>query len=86
MAVIDKIKSALHKDGDVHAAAPEETGLNKDAPPVVPTLPDQAAFDDKHVTVIFVLGGPGAGELPWPVLLIVANELLADLLRQRYPM
>lgn len=61
MAVLDKIKNALHKDEGVHSAAPQETGLSSDPPPIVPTLPDEAVFDDKDVTVIFVLGGPGAG-------------------------
>ena len=61
MAVIDKIKNALHKDDDAHSAAPNETGS-------VHTLQDQVAFDDKQVTVIFVLGGPGAGK---PVLAAV---------------
>lgn len=56
MAVIDKIKSALHKDDSAHSGAPNETGS-------VPNLTDQVAFDDKQVTVIFVLGGPGAGKL-----------------------
>ena len=55
MAVIDKIKNALHKDDNAHSTASNETGS-------VPTLPDQVAFDDKQVTVIFVLGGPGAGK------------------------
>lgn len=61
MAVIDKIKNALHKDENVHSAAPDETGLSRDPPPTDPTSLDQVAFDDKLVTVIFVLGGPGAG-------------------------
>ena len=61
MAVIDKIKSALHKDDNAHAAPHAESTASSDQPSVDLAGPEQVAFDDKLVTVIFVLGGPGAG-------------------------
>lgn len=64
MPIIDKIKGALHKDESAHAAAPKETGLATDAPPTDLSTPEHPAFDHKLVTVVFVLGGPGAGGHP----------------------
>lgn len=61
MAVIDKIKEAFHKDQNVHSAAPQETGLASDPPPTDLSTPEHPAFDHAAVTVVFVLGGPGAG-------------------------
>jgi UMP-CMP kinase len=62
MTVIDKIKGALHKDESVHSAAPKETGLSSNPPPSDLSTPEHPAFDSKLVTVVFVLGGPGAGK------------------------
>ena len=42
------------------------TNRTSDSPPV-PQLPDSAVFDKVKVTVVFVLGGPGAGESPCAV-------------------
>jgi hypothetical protein len=62
MAVIDKTKGAFHKDESTHAAAPQETVLASKPPPADLSTPEHPAFDSKLVTVIFVLGGPGAGQ------------------------
>lgn len=73
MAVIDKIKGAFHKDEGVHSAAPQETGLASDPPPSDLSTPEHPAFDHKLVTVVFVLGGPGAGgHLPLSVSILSA--------------
>lgn len=74
MPIIEKIKEALHPShsssttgstAETHSStsqsAPTATNADKDAK--LPELPEQAAFDNDKVTVIFVLGGPGAGEL-----------------------
>lgn len=62
MAIVDKIKGALHKDESVHSANPKETGLASNPPPSDLSTPEHPAFDSKLVTVVFVLGGPGAGQ------------------------
>ena len=75
MAVIDKIKDALHINSTDSAAAPSTSttapphGAKSSAPTgddKLPSLPDVEVFDHDKVTVIFVLGGPGAGEWPAP--------------------
>jgi hypothetical protein len=73
MAVINKIKGVFHKDEGVHSAAPQETGLASDPPPSDLSTPEHPAFDHKLVTVVFVLGGPGAGgHLPLSVSMLSA--------------
>lgn len=69
MAVIDKIKDALHLNSTEPAAASSTTAPSQGASSSAPTgddklpdLPDVEVFDHDKVTVIFVLGGPGAGE------------------------
>ncbi|WVQ93152.1 hypothetical protein IAU59_000216 [Kwoniella sp. CBS 9459] len=48
-----------HPEGQApaHPAHPDAT-----AAPAKPVLPDQPVFDQDKITVIFVLGGPGAGK------------------------
>jgi UMP-CMP kinase len=50
MAILQKVQNAFKKDKETDAAT---------------TSPESAStvFDDKKVTVIYVLGGPGAGRL-----------------------
>jgi hypothetical protein len=60
--VIDKIKGVFHKDESTHSAAPKETGLTTDPAPSDLSTPEHPAFDHNLVTVVFVLGGPGAGQ------------------------
>jgi hypothetical protein len=60
--VVDKIKGIFQKDESAHSAAPKETGLTTDAPPSDLSTPEHPAFDHQLVTVVFVLGGPGAGQ------------------------
>ncbi|OCF39415.1 UMP-CMP kinase [Kwoniella heveanensis CBS 569] len=77
MPVIDKIKAAFSSspstsadntsatapvprpegEAPAHPAHPDAT-----AAPAQPVLPDQPVFDQEKITVIFVLGGPGAGK------------------------
>lgn len=69
MTVIDTIKDKLHHHHDKHAAAATtqtpptpvspETETSKEAPDV--KFSDTPVFDANKITVIFVLGGPGAG-------------------------
>jgi len=73
MAVIDKIKGVFQKDESAHSAAPAETGLSRDPPPSDLSTPEHPAFDDKDVTVVFVLGGPGAGQFHSRILSTVLN-------------
>lgn len=76
MTVIDTIKDKLHHHHDKHAAAataaePAATETSKNAPDAsdasnasnAPTVKfsDTPVFDANKITVIFVLGGPGAG-------------------------
>lgn len=65
MTVIDTIKDKLHHH-DKHAATQTpptpvspETETSKEAPDV--KFSDTPVFDANKITVIFVLGGPGAG-------------------------
>jgi hypothetical protein len=73
MTVIDKVKEALHiGHSDKHDATSTASASTSAPAPaqaqadgetaVVPQLTDTPAFDRARVTVIFVLGGPGAGE------------------------
>lgn len=73
MTVIDKVKEALHiGHSDKHDAASSASASTSAPAPAhaqadgetaaVPQLTDTPAFDKAKVTVIFVLGGPGAGE------------------------
>jgi len=60
MAILQKVQNAFKKD--------KETDAVTTASPESPSL----VFDDKKVTVIYVLGGPGAGRLnvsarAWPL-------------------
>lgn len=54
-AIIDKIAEALHlhKKEDKHAVSDSQAEVASSKGP---------AFDSSKVTVIFVLGGPGAGK------------------------
>lgn len=76
MTVIDTIKDKLHPHHDKHATAataataaePAATETSKSAPDApdasnAPTVKfsDTPVFDANKITVIFVLGGPGAG-------------------------
>lgn len=76
MTVIDTIKDKLHPHHDKHATAataataaePAATETSKNAPDApdasnAPTVKfsDTPVFDANKITVIFVLGGPGAG-------------------------
>jgi len=51
MAILQKVQNAFKKD--------KETDVVATASPESPS----PVFDDKKVTVIYVLGGPGAGQL-----------------------
>ncbi|GFZ47303.1 UMP/CMP kinase [Saitozyma sp. JCM 24511] len=73
MTVIDKVKEALHiGHSDKHDAASSASASTSAPAPAhaqadgetaaVPQLTDTPAFDKAKVTVIFVLGGPGAGK------------------------
>jgi len=67
MAVIDKIKDALHINSTSSATsssapAQQATSSAPTGTDRLPDLPDVEVFDHDKVTVIFVLGGPGAGE------------------------
>lgn len=69
MTVIDKIKEVFHKDKheepSTSAPTTSSTPASGAAPTTdatVPDLPDEPVFDSSKVTVIFVLGGPGAGK------------------------
>jgi len=58
MPIIDTVKDAL----GLNSSAPNaQVAGSADAQTKLPELPDQAVFDHERVTVIFVLGGPGAG-------------------------
>lgn len=66
MTVIDTIKDKLHHHHDKHATTQTpptpvspETETSKEAPDV--KFSDTPVFDANKITVIFVLGGPGAG-------------------------
>lgn len=76
MTVTDTIKDKLHPHHDKHATAataataaePAATETSKSAPDApdasnAPTVKfsDTPVFDANKITVIFVLGGPGAG-------------------------
>ncbi len=52
-AFIDKIAGALHLKKDAHSKKTEMAAASAAGSPV---------FDSSKVTVIFVLGGPGAGK------------------------
>ncbi|ADV23163.1 UMP-CMP kinase [Cryptococcus gattii E566] len=67
MTVIDTIKDKLHHHHDKHATTQTpptpvspETETSKEAPDV--KFSDTPVFDANKITVIFVLGGPGAGK------------------------
>lgn len=66
-AIIDKIADALHlhkhKDEPASASAtPAATSSASAATKTEAAQPASPAFDKSKVTVLFVLGGPGAGE------------------------
>ena len=78
-AIIDKIADALHlhkhpkhdeakvADGSADPASTAESSIAPGKDVVVDTVPvtkpKSPVFDSEKVTVLFVLGGPGAGEL-----------------------
>jgi UMP-CMP kinase len=66
MTVIGKVKEALHIGQKDSQATSSTSGAPASAsgshPAEVPSLPEKDVFDKSKVTVIFVLGGPGAGE------------------------
>ncbi|WVR08987.1 hypothetical protein IAU60_006047 [Kwoniella sp. DSM 27419] len=68
MTVIDKIKetfsssSASHTESASGAGPAHPAHTDATAAPANPVLPDQPVFDQDKITVIFVLGGPGAGK------------------------
>lgn len=79
MPVLDKIKAAFSSSSSssekTKDAAPTSTSSAQPsaAPPAsdkLPELSDEAVFSPEKITVIFVLGGPGAGEFRlytlWP--------------------
>jgi UMP-CMP kinase len=58
-AIIDKIAHALHLDkAEAHAKVEEQRA---EATATTSTAPGPPVFDSQKVTVVFVLGGPGAG-------------------------
>ncbi|KAL7421283.1 bifunctional uridylate/adenylate kinase [Cryptotrichosporon argae] len=69
MTVIDKVKDIFTHDrspapaaADSTAPAPTSTSVAPAAAQPTAEFGDAPVFDDKKVTVIFVLGGPGAGK------------------------
>ena len=64
MTVIDKVKNAVHSSDSSSQQPPAAAhmGHAQDSDKL-PELPEQPAFDHEKITVIFVLGGPGAGEV-----------------------
>lgn len=64
MTVIDKVKNAVHSSDSSSQQPPAaaQMGHAQDSDKL-PELPEQPAFDHEKITVIFVLGGPGAGEV-----------------------
>jgi hypothetical protein len=65
-AIINQVKEALgfsstHSDTNAPATSATSTGPS-DKQDKLPDLPDKEVFDHDKVDVIFVLGGPGAGE------------------------
>ena len=78
-AIIDKIADALHlhkhpkheevnvADGSANPASTAESSIAPGKDVVVDTIPvtkpKAPVFDNEKVTVLFVLGGPGAGKL-----------------------
>ena len=74
-AIIDKFKHALHLDKKEHKEEKKEAKkeevkkeeAKEAAPSATPAAPEAATespkFKREDVTVVFVLGGPGAGNL-----------------------
>ncbi|WVQ81132.1 hypothetical protein IAT38_003254 [Cryptococcus sp. DSM 104549] len=69
MTIIDQVKSVFTSDkpADATATATPPTPVSPEtstgaSAPAAPVLPDEPVFDANKVTVIFVLGGPGAGK------------------------
>jgi hypothetical protein len=60
-AVIEKIADALHIPRAHHSEQQSAAEASGSAAPVVDNKPNQPVFDSSKVTVIFILGGPGAG-------------------------
>ena len=59
MGLLDSITGAFSSSTTTTTPAGDTTTL--------PDLPDKAVFDNEKVTVIFVLGGPGAGKQVVPL-------------------
>jgi UMP-CMP kinase len=62
-AILDKIAHALHLDKGKEATPVEATSTEPSAMATSAEAARTPVFDHNKVTVIFVLGGPGAGEL-----------------------
>lgn len=89
MTVIDTIKHKLHPHHDKHAAAAPDAADAEPAASNAPTVKfsDTPVFDANKITVIFVLGGPGAGTSLFAVCCETKKvELRMRVYRQGYTM
>ena len=69
---LSNTSSSAKPDADAPATAPT------DQSEPVPQLPNSVVFDSSEVTVVFVLGGPGAGtDVHPPRLLLLITSLQA---------
>lgn len=61
-AIVDKIADALHLHG--HKKEHPQAAESSSVQPATETAdkPKSPVFDNSKITVLFVLGGPGAGE------------------------
>lgn len=60
MPILDKITHAFHKD-KATGSEPNKEAAAPEAIAVAETETSAPVFDNKKITVIYVLGGPGAG-------------------------
>lgn len=86
MPILDKITHAFHKDKTTGSETNKEAaGTVPEGTDVAETQTSGPVFDNKKITVIYVLGGPGAGKGTQCALLVTEYDFVhlsaGDLLR-----